>query len=65
MEPDWQCSVERMRTCDVVLSQDDTTELNFNGLGIAGLGPLSYAAQRGMYVHATCALRRGVNRWAC
>jgi hypothetical protein len=40
MEPHWQCSAERMRVCDVVLCQDDTTELNFNGQEIAGLGPL-------------------------
>jgi hypothetical protein len=56
MEPHWQCSTERMRACDVVLCLDDTTELNFNGQEIAGLGPLSYEAQRGMYVHATYAV---------
>ncbi len=56
MEPHWQCSAERMRACDVVLCLDDTTELNFNGQDIAGLGPLSYEAQRGMYVHATYAV---------
>ena len=56
MEPHWQCSSERMRACDVVLCLDDTTELNFNGQEIAGLGPLSYEAQRGMYVHATYAV---------
>jgi len=33
----------------VVLCLQDTTELDFNGQGIAGLGPLSYEAQRGMY----------------
>jgi len=56
MEPHWQCSSERMRACDVVLCLDDTTELNFNAQDIAGLGPLSYEAQRGMYVHATYAV---------
>jgi len=56
MEPHWQCSAERMRACDVVLYLDDTTELNFNGQDIAGLGQLSYEAQRGMYVHATYAV---------
>ncbi len=30
-------------------------ELDFNGQDIAGLGPLSYEAQRGMYVHPTYA----------
>ena len=56
MEPHWQSSSERMRACEVVLCLDDTTELNFNGQQIAGLGPLSYEAQRGMYVHATYAV---------
>jgi len=40
----------------VVLCLQDTTELNFNGQEIAGLGPLSYEAQRGMYVHPTYAV---------
>jgi hypothetical protein len=56
MEPHWQSSSERMRACEVVLCLDDTTELNFNGQDITGLGPLSYEAQRGMYVHATYAV---------
>ena len=34
----------------------DTTELDFNGQAIAGLGPLSYEAQRGMYLHPTFAV---------
>ncbi|MCU0664691.1 MAG: hypothetical protein MUC50_20505 [Myxococcota bacterium] len=37
----------------VVLCLQDTTELNCHGQGIAGLGPLSYEAQRGMYLHPT------------
>lgn len=37
----------------VALCIQDTTELDFNGQVIAGLGPLSYEAQRGMYVHPT------------
>ncbi|WP_429349622.1 IS4 family transposase [Paraburkholderia sp. Clong3] len=56
MEPHWRCSAERMRACEVVLCIQDTTELNFNGQDIAGLGPLSYEAQRGMYAHATYAV---------
>ncbi|MFC7632837.1 IS4 family transposase [Paraburkholderia humisilvae] len=56
MEPHWRCSAERMRACEVVLCIQDTTELNFNGQDIAGLGPLSYEAQRGMYTHATYAV---------
>ena len=45
-----------MRACDVVLNLADTTELNFNGQETAGLGPLSYEAQRGIYVHVTYAV---------
>lgn len=40
----------------VVLCLQDTTELDFNGRGTAGLGPLSYEAQRGMYLHPTYAV---------
>ena len=43
----------RMAEHPVVLSLQDTTELDFNGQDIAGLGRLSYEAQRGMYAHPT------------
>jgi hypothetical protein len=39
----------------VVLCIQDSTELNFNGQAISGLGPLTYEAQRGMYLHTTYA----------
>ena len=42
-----------MRAHSVVLCIQDTTELDFNGQRIVGLGPLSYEAQGGMYVHPT------------
>jgi len=48
----------RMRQHAVILCLQDTTELDFNGQGIAGLGPLSYEAQRGMYLHPTYAVTR-------
>lgn len=51
-----QCAVQRMGQLPLVLCIQDTTELNFNGQGIEGLGPLSYEAQRGMYVHPTYAV---------
>lgn len=35
----------------VVLCIQDTTELDFNGQKTAGMGPLSYEAQRVMYLH--------------
>lgn len=56
MEPHRQCAIERMRPHNVVLCIQDTTEINFNGQNIAGLGPLSYESQRGMYVHPTLAV---------
>lgn len=43
----------RMRQHPVVLCLQDTTELDFDGQAIGGLGPLSYEAQRGMYLHPT------------
>lgn len=46
----------RMAAHPVVLCLQDTTELDFNGQDIDGLGRLSYEAQRGMYVHPTYAV---------
>lgn len=43
----------RMAEHPVVLCLQDTTELDFNGQDIDGLGRLSYEAQRGMYAHPT------------
>lgn len=56
LAPHWQSSAERMRACEVVLCIQDTTELDFNGQAISGLGPLSYEAQRGLYLHPTYAV---------
>ena len=56
MEPHWNCTQERMRGHEVVLCIQDTTELDFNGQDVVGLGPLSYEAQRGMYLHPTYAV---------
>jgi hypothetical protein len=60
LEPHRQCTRQRMAEHPVVLCLQDTTELDFNGQSIAGLGPLSDEAQRGMYVHPTYAV--GVER---
>jgi hypothetical protein len=46
----------RMRQHPVVLCRQDRTELDFNGQGIDGLGPLSYEAQRCLYLHPTYAV---------
>jgi hypothetical protein len=43
----------RLRQHPVALCLQDTTELDFNGQEICGLGPLSYESQRGMYLHPT------------
>lgn len=56
MEPHWRCTATRMAACPVVLCIQDTTELDFNGQQAAGLGPLSYEAQRGLYLHPTYAV---------
>ncbi len=54
LEPHGEATRERLREHPVVLAIQDTTELDFGGKkDIAGLGPLSYATQRGMYVHPT------------
>ena len=56
LAPHWACSRTRIACHKVVLMLQDTTELDFNGQSIEGLGPLSYEAQRGLYVHPTYAV---------
>jgi hypothetical protein len=56
LEPHWQQTQKRMQTHQVVLCLQDTTELDFNGQDALGLGPLTYEAQRGMFVHPTYAV---------
>jgi hypothetical protein len=56
LHPHRQCTAQRMAPHPVVLCIQDTTELDFNGQQIDGLGPLSYEAQRGMYLHPTLAV---------
>ena len=50
MAPHYAQTRQRMRAHAVVLCLQDTTELDFDGQDIIGLGPLSYEAQRGMYL---------------
>ena len=45
LAPHWECSRARMAGHKVVLCLQDTTEVDFNGQQINGLGPLSYEAQ--------------------
>lgn len=56
MAPHWAQTQQRMCEHPVILCLQDTTELNFNGQQITGLGPLSYEVQRGMYLHPTYAV---------
>ncbi len=59
LQPHWEASAQRMREHPVVLCLQDTTELDFEGKATRGLGPLSYEAQRGMYLHPTYAVTPG------
>jgi hypothetical protein len=56
LQPHIDCTLIRSQAHPVVLCLQDTTELDFNGQSIDGLGPLSYEAQRGIYVHPTLAV---------
>ena len=56
LEPHARCTMQRMAKESMVLCLQDTTELDFHGQTITGLGPLSYEAQRGMYLHPTYAV---------
>lgn len=59
LAPHWEQTRRRMQAHPVMLCLQDTTELNFNGQEIDGLGPLCYEAQRGMYLHPTYAVTPG------
>ena len=56
LAPHFSCTQQRMSGRPVVLCIQDTTELDFNGQQTEGLGTLSFAAQRGMYLHPTYAV---------
>ena len=43
-----KASQARIRERGAVLCRQDTTELDYNGQAMQGLGPLSYEAQRGL-----------------
>jgi hypothetical protein len=55
IQPHYDSTEERIRVSGspIILCIQDTTELDFNGQQIEGLGRLSYDTQRGMYVHPT------------
>jgi hypothetical protein len=57
LAPHCDCSVERRHRHPVVLCVQDSTELDYTAQPcIAGLGPLSYLRQHGLYVHPTLAV---------
>lgn len=56
LAPHTESTQTRMAKHSVVLCIQDTTVLDFNGQQTEGLGPLSYEAQRGMFVHPTLAV---------
>ena len=56
LEPHYQTSAERMAAHSVVLCVQDTTELDYTGKQIEGLGPLNYESRQGLYVHPTLAV---------
>lgn len=56
LEPHWQQTQQRMSAEQIVLCLQDTTELDFNGQQARGLGPLTFEARRGMYMHPTYAV---------
>ena len=47
LAPHWAQTQVRMGAHPIVLCVQDTTELDFNGQDIEGLGPLNYEARRG------------------
>ena len=53
LAPHWEQTEQRMSKHPVVLCLQDTTELDFNGQQIEGLGRLNYDARIGMYLHPT------------
>lgn len=56
LQPHIDGSETRMVQHPVVPCLQNTTELDFSGQDIEGLGPLSYEAQRGMHLHPTHAV---------
>lgn len=56
LEPHYRASAERMAAHEVVLCIQDTTELDYTGKTIAGMGPLNYENRQGLYVHPTVAV---------
>ena len=58
-----QASVARIREHAVVLCLQDTTELDYNGQAMTGLGPLSYGPSAGCTCTRPTWSRPSVSRW--
>lgn len=56
LEPHRDATLERAGQFPVVLCVQDTTELDFSGSQIQGLGPLNYKSSLGLHIHPTLAL---------
>lgn len=56
LAPHFECTHQRMCGRSVVLCIQDSTELDFHGQEMRGLGSLSYDVQHGMYLHPTYAV---------
>lgn len=56
LEPHYQASEQRMKQHPLVLCIQDTSELDYTGQEIEGLGPLNYESRRGLYLHPTLAV---------
>lgn len=56
LEPHRDATLERAQEFPVVLCVQDTTELDYTGKQIEGLGPLNYEANLGLYIHPTLAV---------
>jgi len=56
LEPHYQASEQRMKQHPLVLCIQDTSELDYSGQEIEGLGPLNYESRQGLYLHPTLAV---------
>jgi len=57
LAPHYAATVERMAPHETVLCVQDTTELDYTGQDqLKGLGPLTYEARCGLYLHPTVAI---------
>ncbi|HSJ74803.1 MAG TPA: IS4 family transposase [Gemmatimonadales bacterium] len=56
LEPHRDATLQRAQQFPVVLCVQDTTELDYTGKQIKGLGPLTYSQALGLYIHPTLAI---------